>query len=40
MYWIYTLIIYLLQIDENIPCYNIVQFSGLIFERTFRFGSP
>jgi len=25
---------------ENIPCFSIVQFSGLIFEITFRFDLP
>ena len=40
IHWIYTLIIYFLHMYENIPCYSIVQFSGLIFEMTFRFDSP
>ena len=40
IHWMYTLIIYFLQMYENMPCYSIVQFSGLIFEITFRFDSP
>ena len=32
IHWIFTLIIYFLQMYENIPCYSIVQFSGLILK--------
>jgi len=32
--------IYFLQMYENILCCSIVQFSGLIFEKTFRFDLP
>jgi len=35
----YTLVIYFLWTNENIACI-IIQFSGLIFEITFRFCSP
>jgi len=38
IHWIYTLMIYFLQMYEKIPC-SIVQILGLILEITFCFDS-
>jgi len=40
IHWIYTLMVYLCQMSEDIPCCSTVKFSGSIFEITFRFDSP